>query len=219
MTSLDLSLYAIFDPDVTPGIDMAHALRAAAAGGVSLLQLRCKSMSTNAFLRLAVSAKAALAGTGVALIINDRVDIAMACEADGVHVGQDDLPADAARRILGANAIIGLTVRSEAEAYAAPLDVIDYVGLGGVFATASKVNDTAPLGLDGFRRLADMLRSRRPDLPICAIAGITVDNCGSVIAAGADGIAVISAIFADGEPAMAAARLFTEITKARANRR
>lgn len=219
MTSLDLSLYAIFDPDVTSGIDMAQALRAAVAGGVSLLQLRCKSMSTTAFLRLAVSAKAALAGTGVALIINDRVDIAMACEADGVHVGQGDLPADAARRILGANAIIGLTVRNEAEARAAPLEVIDYVGLGGVFATASKVNDTAPLGLDGFRRLVDVLRSRRADLPICAIAGITVDNCGSVIAAGADGIAVISAIFADGEPAMAAARLFTEITKARANRR
>lgn len=219
MTSFDLSLYAIFDPDVTPGIEMAQALRAAAAGGASLLQLRCKSLSGSAFLRKASTAKAALAGTGVPLIINDRVDIAMASGADGVHVGQDDLPAQAARRLLGANAIIGLTVRSEAEARAAPLDVIDYVGLGGVFATASKVNETAPLGLDGFRRLADMLRSRRADLPICAIAGIKVENCRSVIAAGADGIAVISAIFGIGEPAMAAARLSSEISKARASQR
>lgn len=219
MRSLDLSLYAIFDPDVTPGVEMAHALRAAAAGGVRLLQLRCKSMSTPAFLRLAMMAKAALSGAGVPLIINDRVDIALACGADGVHVGQDDLPAQAARRVLGANAIIGLTVRSEAEARAAPLEVIDYVGLGGVFATPSKVNETAPLGLDGFRRLVEVLRSRRPDLPICAIAGITVENCAAVIAAGADGIAVISAIFASGEPGMAAANFSAEIAKARARQR
>lgn len=215
MRNFDLSLYALFDPSIARGMG-GEAVIQAVEGGVSLVQLRVKDTSSRQFLENALMIRSALASQTVPLIINDRVDIALACGADGVHLGQDDLPVEAARRIMGDEAIIGLTVRSEEEALRAPLDVIDYVGLGGVFATTSKANDTPPLGLDGFRHLASLLKERRPDLPICAIAGITPQNCGAVIKAGADGVAVISALFAKENPRLAAAEMLAAIESARA---
>lgn len=215
MRNFDLSLYALFDPSIARGMG-GEAVIQAVEGGVSLVQLRVKDTSSRQFLENALMIRSALASQTVPLIINDRVDIALACGADGVHLGQDDLPVEAARRIMGDEAIIGLTVRSEEEALRAPLDVIDYVGLGGVFATTSKANDTPPLGLDGFRHLASLLKERRPDLPICAIAGITPQNCGAVIKAGADGVAVISALFVKENPRLAAAEMLAAIESARA---
>src|SRR5207302_4537329 len=125
----------------------------------------------------------------VPLIINDRVDVALAAGADGVHVGPDDMPPEEARRLLGSNALIGLSIKTIDQARAAPLDLLDYVGIGGVYATASKDNPQAPIGADGLRTLVDVIHARAPGMPIAAIAGIDETNAAEVIAAGADGIA------------------------------
>jgi len=200
---LDLSVYAITDPTHTRGRGIVALTRAAVAGGATIVQLRDKTSETRDLVATALALKAALRGTGVPLLVNDRVDVALAANADGVHLGQDDMaPADA-RRLLGPRAIVGLTVRTDEEARATPLGAADYVAIGGVFATASKINDTPPLGLAGLSRLAAIVRERRPGLPVCAIAGITAANAAEVAAAGADGVAVISGIFmaADAEAA------------------
>jgi thiamine-phosphate pyrophosphorylase len=161
----------------------------------------------------------ALAGSGVPLIVNDRVDVALAAGAVGVHVGQDDMPVAEARRLLGRDAIIGLSVKTIEQARAAPLDALDYVAIGGVFATGSKDNPDPPVGLDGLRRLAEAVRARAPGFPVCAIAGIDAGNAAEVIAAGADGVAVISALTRTADPAAAAADLRRRIDAALAQRR
>ncbi len=204
MTKPDVRLYGLIDPENAGGHDLARLAGAMAAGGVTLVQLRDKKSATGDLVRLAEKLKTILDPHHVPLLINDRVDVAFAAGADGVHLGQGDLDPESARRILGGDAIIGLTVRDQAEAEAAPLDIIDYVGLGGVFATTSKVNKARPIGLDGLRTLSKSLRARRPDLPVCAIAGISIENTPSVIDAGADGVAVISALSGAADPAEAA---------------
>lgn len=204
MNPVDPRLYLVLGPDDCA--DPAEVAAAAVAGGVTLVQLRAKQASSRAFLALARRTLDALAGSGVPLLINDRVDIALASGAAGVHVGQDDLPAAEARRLLGEQAIIGLTVRSRAEAEAAPLELLDYVSIGGVFATRSKDNPAPPIGLRGLAEIATLLR-RRGDLPLCAIAGIDADRAGAVLGAGVDGIAVVSAVTAAADPAQAAREL------------
>jgi thiamine-phosphate pyrophosphorylase len=151
--------------------------------------------------------KAALAPSGVPVLVNDRVDVALAAGADGVHVGQDDMPAAEARRLLGPNAIIGLSIKTIAQAEAAPLEALDYVCVGGVFATTSKDNVAAPIGLAGLKTILAVLRARAPEFPVGAIAGIDETNAGAVVAAGADGVAVISALSLAPDPAVAARRL------------
>jgi thiamine-phosphate pyrophosphorylase len=138
----------------------------------------------------------------VPLLINDRVDVALAVGCAGVHVGAEDMPAADARRLLGADAIVGCTVRSAEEADF-PAAMIDYVSVGGVFATPSKHNPEPPIGLDGLRALI----RRLPKLPVCAIAGIDHRNAADVIAAGADGVAVISDIFMADDVVAATRRL------------
>jgi len=192
---VDLRLYAILDPERTHGRDLAELARAAAAGGATLLQYRDKYADTRDLVARARAIKAALAGTGVPLLVNDRVDVALAAGADGVHVGQNDMHADDARRLLGPQAIIGITLKKPehvAELAALP---VDYGCIGGVFATASKDNPDPPVGLSGLAHLASNARTTRPGLPVGAIAGIDASNAAAVIGAGADGIAVISAIF------------------------
>lgn len=206
MTPLDLSVYAIADPARARG-DVVALTRAAVAGGATLIQLRDKTSETAAMVATARALVAALRGTGVPLLVNDRVDVALAAEADGVHLGQDDMALADARRLLGPRAIIGVTIRTDREAEETPLGAADYAAIGGVFATASKVNETPPLGLDGVSRLAAILRRRRPGLPLCAIAGIDAGNAAAVIAAGVDGVAVISDIYRAADPAAAAAAL------------
>jgi thiamine-phosphate pyrophosphorylase len=142
--------------------------------------------------------KKALANSGVPFVVNDRVDVAMAAGADGVHLGQEDMLVEDARQLLGPNAIVGLSIKSVAEADAAPLALIDYVGSGGVYATVSKQQNN---------RIIAALRRRAPDLPVCGIAGIDTDNAGDVIAAGADGVAIISALSLAPDPAAAARAL------------
>jgi thiamine-phosphate pyrophosphorylase len=151
--------------------------------------------------------KKALAPLRVPLLINDRVDVALACGADGVHVGQEDMAVDDVRRLLGPSAIIGLSIKTVAQAEAAPVELLSYVGIGGVFATTSKDNPKPPIGAEGLAKVAAVFRRRAPALPLCGIAGIDAGNAAQVIAAGADGIAVISALSSKGDPRAAAQEL------------
>jgi thiamine-phosphate pyrophosphorylase len=143
----------------------------------------------------------------VPVLVNDRVDVALAAGADGVHVGQDDMPAADARRLLGPSAVIGLSVKTLAEAETAPLEALDYVCVGGVFATTSKDNVKAPIGVAGMKKLLAAFRARAPKFPVGAIAGIDETNAGEVVSGGADGVAVISALSLAPDPADAARRL------------
>ena len=214
---VNLRLYAIVDPAVAGGrslVDLARLI----AGSVTLVQLRDKHGSTRAMVEEARALQAALAPSGVPLLINDRVDVALVAEADGVHIGQDDMPAADARLLLGRTAIIGLSVKTIAEAQAAPLEHLDYVAIGGVFATTSKDATNAPIGIDGLRAIVQAVRARKPGFPICAIAGINENNAAQVIAAGADGVAVISALSLVPDPALAAKNLRAVVDGALAQR-
>jgi thiamine-phosphate pyrophosphorylase len=162
--------------------------------------------------------KAELVPFGIPLLINDRIDVALAADADGVHVGQDDMAAEDARRLLGRDAVIGLSIKTLAEADAAPLELLDYAGIGGVFATASKDNPGPPIGTDGFARIAARIRRRTAKFPLCAIAGIDAGNAGAAIAAGADGVAVISALSLAEDPQAAARVLRSTVDHALAQR-
>lgn len=203
----DLRLYALVDPETAGGHDLAALAAAVVAGGATLVQLRDKRGSTREMIARAAAIKDALASTGVPLLINDRVDVALAVGAGGVHVGWDDMEAPLARRLLGPGAIIGLSIKNLAQVSAAPLEVLDYVCIGGVFATTSKDNPDPPVGLAGLKELAAAVRRRAARLPAGAIAGIDASNAADVIAAGADGIAVISALSHASDPQAAAQRL------------
>jgi thiamine-phosphate pyrophosphorylase len=204
---VDLRLYALVDPEQAVGRDPAVLARLVAQGGATLVQLRDKHGDTRVMLARARAIKAVLAPLSVPLLINDRIDVALAAGADGAHVGQDDMPVEDARRLLGADAIVGLSVRTVEQAEAAPIDLLDYAAVGGVFATSSKDNPNAPIGPAGLAQVVGVLRARAPDLPLCAIAGIDASNAGEAIAAGVDGVAVISALSRKDDPRAAARHL------------
>ena len=217
--AVDVRLYALVDPDRDGGRDLAELARLVTQGGATLVQLRDKHGDTRAMVERARAVKAALAPFGVPLLINDRVDVALAAGADGAHVGQDDMAVADARRLLGPEAIIGLSIKTVAQAAAAPIDLLDYVGIGGVFATTSKDNPSAPIGPAGLARIAEVFRRRAPKFPLCAIAGIDASNAASAIAAGADGVAVISALSLASDPQAAARELRAVVDEAAAERR
>lgn len=205
--SVDLRLYALVDPDRSGGRKLEDIARAVVQGGATLVQLRDKAGPTLRQIEEARAIKAALAGTFVPFLINDRVDVALAAGADGVHVGWDDMPVADARALLGREAIIGLSVKTPEQAKAAPLDLLDYVCIGGVFETQSKDNPQPPVGTTGFAELAAIIRGRKPAMPAGAIAGIDESNAAQVIAAGADGVAIISALSLAPDPQAAAQKL------------
>ncbi len=209
-----LRLQVLLDPSLSS--DLPALAAQAAAGGATLLQLRMKDAGSGAMLE---AARAVMdAAPGVPLIVNDRVEVALAAGAAGVHLGWDDLPPRAARALLGPEAILGLTVRSAAEADAAELDAVTHASVGGVFATATKRNSTAPVGLDGLAALSARLRARKPGLPVCAIAGIGAETATGVIRAGADGIAVTAAVASQADPEAAARGLRAIVDAALAER-
>jgi thiamine-phosphate pyrophosphorylase len=218
MRKVDLRLYALLDPEHSGGRDLVELARGVARGGATLVQLRDKLSETRAMVERARALKAALAPSRILLLINDRVDVALAAGADGVHVGQTDMAVEDARRLLGREAVIGLSIKTLQQAEAAPLDLIDYVGVGGVFATASKDNPDRPIGTDGLARVAGMLRRRAAAFPLCAIAGIDVGNAARTIEAGADGVAVISALSRASDPQEAARELREIVDRALAAR-
>jgi len=201
---LDLRLYAIIDPQRAGGHDLVDLACRVAAGGATLVQLRDKRGEAGAMIEAARALKRALAPFAVPFIVNDRVDVVLASGADGVHVGPDDIAVADARALLGPDAIIGLSVKTVAAAETAPVELIDYAGVGGVYATLSKAQTSPPIGTQGFARIAAALRRRAPALPVCGIAGIDAGNAAAVIGAGADGVAIISALSLAADPAAAA---------------
>jgi thiamine-phosphate pyrophosphorylase len=213
---VDLRLYAIVDPQVSGGHDLTELCRAMAAGGVTLVQLRDKLSDTRVMVERARAIKAVLGA--VPLLINDRVDVALAIGAAGVHIGWDDMaPADA-RRLLGPDAIIGLTINSPRRADATALDLIDYAGIGGVHGTTSKVTKNTPIGLAGMSRVIEALHRRKPGFLTCGIAGINASNAAAVIEAGADGVSVISALSHAPDPSKAARDLLRVVDAALARK-
>ncbi len=177
--------------DAGGGWGHLDVVRAALAGGADAVQLRDKEVGGAELYRLALEALELVRGSGGGrlFLVNDRVDVALAAGADGVHLGQEDLPASAARRILGAGAVLGVSASSVEEALAAEREGADYLGVGPVFPTPSKPDAGGPLGLEGLRAIRNAV-----GLPLVAIGGINEDNLEEVFAAGADGIAVISAV-------------------------
>jgi thiamine-phosphate pyrophosphorylase len=216
--TVDIRLYALVDPARAGGRSLAELAALLAAGGATLVQLRDKHGSTRVMVEAARAIKSALAPARIPLIVNDRADVALAAGADGVHVGQDDMAVADARRLLGPAAIIGLSIKTPAQAEAAPVELLDYVGIGGVYATTSKDNPTPPIGVAGLARIAEVFRRRAPKLPLCAIAGIDATNAGAAVAAGADGIAVISALSLAPSPRDAAHELRAIVDSERARR-
>jgi thiamine-phosphate pyrophosphorylase len=204
---VDLRLNAIVDPERAGGHELADLARRYAAGGATLVQLRDKRGETRAMVEEARAIKKALAPLSIPFVVNDRIDVALAAKADGVHLGPDDMAVEDARRLLGRTAIIGLSIKSVAEAEAAPVELIDYVGSGGVYVTLSKQQNNAPIGPAGLARIISVLQRRARKLPVCGIAGIDASNAAEVIAAGADGVAVISALSLAPDPTVAARAL------------
>ena len=198
----DLSLYLVTDRPLSGGRDMAWIVREAAAGGVTMVQLREKECSTAEFIDLARELKRALSPLGIPLIINDRVDVAQAVDADGVHIGQSDMPYDVARRLLGPDKIIGLSVETMEEVIAANALDVDYIGISPVYATPTKTDTLAPFGLEGIEEVMRLSRHR-----CVAIGGMNRNTIGEVIARGVEGVAVVSAIVAADSPREASEEL------------
>jgi thiamine-phosphate pyrophosphorylase len=192
---IDYRLNALVDASLADIAPLQELAAVAARHGATIIQYRDKQASTRHMIEQATLIAEALRATGVPLVINDRVDVALASGADGVHLGADDMDAETARRLLGDSAIIGLTVKNTADAERAAKSPADYACIGGVFETVSKVNPDAPVGLEGFQQLRSYLRHARPEMPVGAIAGITLERVAPVVSAGADGVAVISGLF------------------------
>ena len=203
--SLDLRVYAIVDPEVSGGHDLVELSRKLAAGGTTLVQLRDKLSDTKVMVERARAIKKALGK--VPLLINDRVDVALAAGADGVHIGWDDMAPEDTRRLLGPDAIIGLTINSPQRADATNLALIDYAGIGGIYGTTSKATKNTPIGTAGLKRVIEALRRKQPGFATCGIAGINAANAAPVIEAGADGVSVISALSLAKDPQAASREL------------
>lgn len=214
----DLRVYAVLDPARCRGRPLPEMAAAAARGGATLLQYRDKAAGTRGLVANARAIRDALRPFGVRLLVNDRVDVALAAGADGAHVGQTDMdPADV-RRLLGPGAILGVTIHHPHEAEALEPGLADYAGCGPVFATASKDPGDPPLGPDGFARLLAGLRTTHLGLPACGIAGVDHRNASAVVAAGADGVAVISDVFMADDVEAATRRLRAAVDAALATR-
>lgn len=207
MPKVDYRLNALVDARLAGKTNLPELARVAALNGATLIQYRDKTNSTRKMIEQARAIGAALAGTGAPFVINDRVDVALAAGADGVHLGRDDIDAATARSIMGNAAIIGLTFKNEMDAQVAIASPIDYACIGGVYETLSKHNPDPPVGLEGFARLRVMLLAAKPHLPVGAIAGINAQRASEVVGVGADGVAVISTIFSAIDPVVATREL------------
>lgn len=201
-----LRLYLVTDRALSLGRDLEWVVGEAVKGGVSMVQLREKDMDTRGFIDLGSRLLRLLRPLGVPLIINDRMDVALAVDADGVHIGQSDMPYETARRLLGPDKIIGLSVENMDELRQAESLDVDYVAVSPVYSTATKTDTAAPFGLDGLREAVRLTRH-----PVVAIGGMNENTAPAVFAAGADGIAVVSAICSAPDPAAASARLLSSL--------
>ena len=200
--NFDLSLYLVTDRPLAQGRDMAWIVREAVAGGVTMVQLREKDCPTGEFITLARELKMVLQPLGIPLIINDRVDVALAIDADGVHIGQSDMPYEVARALLGKNKIIGLSVETMDEVIATNALDVDYIGISPVYATPTKTDTLQPFGLEGIEEVMRISRHR-----CVAIGGMNRDTIGEVIRRGVEGVAVVSAIVSADSPREASKEL------------
>ena len=208
MRTIDLSLYLVLDPGLCAGFGMVETARAAVAGGATIVQLRDKHADTPLMIETGRALKAALSGTGALLIVNDNVEAAVAIGADGLHIGQEDMDAPTARARIGDDMILGLSVETEVLAAGVDPAIVDYAGIGPVFATSTKADHKEPTGFAGLARLV-----RVCPVPAVAIGGLKAAHVGDVFAAGADGLAVVSAICGTRDPEAAAREIAENIRK------
>lgn len=202
MTRVDYTLYLVTDAAERYHHGLLAGVEAALAGGVDIVQYRATTGTRRHLYETARALAGLLSPRNIPFIVNDQVDLALAVDADGVHVGQGDLPAEVVRRLIGPAKLLGLSITAPEQLEKIPEATVDYLGLGPVFPTISK-DDAAPaLGLAG---LAQM--TKRSTLPTVAIGGISLENAPSVFAAGVDGIAVVSALSLAADPAAAARAL------------
>jgi thiamine-phosphate pyrophosphorylase len=202
MKSFDLSLYLVLDPDLCKRHSMIETAREAVAGGATMVQLRHKHASTQERIALGLALMEALRGTGARVVMNDDVAAAIEAGVDALHIGQGDMTPVLARARIGPNVILGLSVNTEGAAHLVDPAVIDYVGVGPVFATPTKPDHEKPLGYDGLSRVV-----AASPVPTVAIGGLKKEHVRRVFAAGADGVAVVSAICGTSDPRQAAQAL------------
>jgi thiamine-phosphate pyrophosphorylase len=208
--NIDYSLYLVTDRNLAKGRSTLEIVQAAVEGGVTCVQLREKECSILEFIQQALAVKEFLKDRGVPLIINDRVDVALAVAADGVHLGQTDMPLQTAQKIVGGSMIIGISAESLEDAVEAERGGADYLGVSPIYATPTKPDTAPPLGLEGLKAIREAVK-----LPLVAIGGLNRDNAAAVIRSGGDGVAVVSAIVAADNPAEAARNLKQTIDEAR----
>ena len=205
-----LALYLVLDPGLCAGFGLVETAVAAVRGGASMVQLRDKEATTEARIAQGRALKAALAGSGVPLILNDDVEAARAIGADGLHIGQEDMSPAKARALIGPDALLGLSVETEALAGALDPRLVDYAGAGPVFATGTKPGHKPAVGFEGLARLV-----AASPVPSVAIGGLKPGHAAAVLGAGAAGLAVVSAICGQPDPEAAARALAREIAAAR----
>lgn len=205
MRRSDLALYVILDRTASPGRDLRETLDGVIAGGARLVQFREKELPLRRCLPLLEDLRGKARQAGIGFVVNDRLDLALAVEADGLHVGQDDLPAPVARRLLPPSMFLGVSTHTLEQARRAEGDGADYIAVGSIFPTPTKP-EFQLVGLDLLRAVRQAVVA-----PLVAIGGITADNAGEAIRAGADGVAVISAVCGARDPAEATRRLLERI--------
>lgn len=197
-----LKLYLVTDRDLSMGRSLETIVSEAVEGGVTMVQLREKNTPTGEFIRLAQRLKAILKPHSVPLIINDRVDVALAVDADGVHIGQSDMPYETARNLLGPDKIIGISVESIDDVLKANEQSVDYIGISPVYGTPTKTDTAEPFGLEGLRKAVELSVH-----PTVGIGGMNKTTAAEVMQTGCDGIAVVSAISSANIPKSAAEEL------------
>lgn len=202
MKAQDLRLYLVTDRLAAKGRDAKSVIAAALKGGVTMIQVREKNSSAREFMAFAETVKELASPYGVPVIINDRVDVAVAVRADGVHLGQSDIPCEVARAMLGRESIIGLSVEKMAQIPEANSLSVDYIGVSPVFATPTKTDTAEPFGLAGLSQAVKLSGH-----PVVAIGGVNIETAPGILACGVDGLAVVSAIMGAGDPQVAASAL------------
>jgi thiamine-phosphate pyrophosphorylase len=212
--TIDWSLYLVTDSRQSRGRSNLEIVKASVEGGATIVQFREKEMTSHQFYREGLEIRDFLKRAGIPLLINDRVDMVLALDADGVHLGKDDLPVPVARKLLGNGKIIGMSVEHPDEVEAAEQSGADYLGVSPIYTTPTKPELETGLGLDGLREIR-----RRTTLPLIAIGGMNQQTAADAIAAGADGVAVVSAIVAADHPTHATQDILEQVRIGRTKRR
>ena len=207
---LDYSLYLVTDRKLSLGRGNLEIIKAAIEGGVTVVQLREKDLAARDFYSQAAEARELLRNRQIPLIINDRLDIALAVDADGVHIGQEDMPLGAARRILGPDKIIGVSVFTPDEAREAEAGGADYLGLSPIFVTSTKPELTRQIGIEGIGPIRAAVK-----IPIVGIGSMNESNAFEAVSAGLDGVAVISGLVSRKDVTAAARRIKAEVIRAK----